>query len=223
MRNSFWMRRAVAGGVALGLLLLGGCGGGETKKAAVEKKEAPKAAGPAPAVYQVKFTTTKGDFVVEIQRDWAPFGADRFHELIQAKFYDKAKFYRVVRGFVAQWGIAADPKVDMAWRQLQIPDDPVKQKNRKGTLTFARSGPNTRTTQVFINLRDNLALDSEGFAPIGRVVSGMDVVEKLTFLYGDIAPRGSGPDGKKAAQLGNSYLEREFPRLDAIQAAEILP
>jgi peptidyl-prolyl cis-trans isomerase A (cyclophilin A) len=177
----------------------------------------------APEVYRVKFTTTKGDVVVQVTRAWAPRGADRFYNLIKHDFYTDASFFRVLPGFVAQFGISARPEVSKAWARATIPDDPVKQSNARGTLTFATAGPNTRTTQIFINLAENTQLDRMGFAPFGKVVEGMDVVEKLYSGYGEGAPQGNGPDQGRLTNEGKAYLERNFPLLDRIKTAIILP
>src|SRR4029077_19446479 len=133
----------------------------------------------APDVYKVKFDTSKGPFVVEVHRDWAPNGADRFYNLVKNGFFDNDRFFRVVSGFMVQFGINGDPKLSSVWREARIKDDPVKQSNARGYITFATAGPNTRTTQVFINFADNSALDNQGFAPFGKVVSGMNVVDAL--------------------------------------------
>ena len=170
----------------VGLLALASCG--TDKPVEVKKKE------PTPEVFQAKMETSKGDIVMEIHRDWAPRGADRFYELIQEKFFNETKFHRVLKGFVAQFGVNKDPKIQALWRQLKIIDDPVKEKNVRGVVTFAARGPSTRTTQLFINLKDNTDLDKDGFAPIGKVIEGMDVADKLSFLYGDHPPSGiEGP------------------------------
>lgn len=190
----------------------------ETKPPA-PAKSAPSE--PAPAVYRVKFDTSKGDVTVEVTHAWAPHGADHFYELVKAGYYDGDRFYRVVPHFVVQFGIHGDPKVTQLWSSLRILDDPVKQRNRKGTLTFAASGPGSRTTQVFVNMRDNLLLDREGFAPFGKVAEGMDVLEKLYGGYGDMPPRGSGPDGTKIEAQGNGYLDDHYPRLDYIKKVTI--
>jgi peptidyl-prolyl cis-trans isomerase A (cyclophilin A) len=176
-----------------------------------------------PDLYRVKFETSKGTFVVEVHRDWAPFGADRFHELVQAKFYDDARFFRVLKGFVVQWGIHKNPEVEAKWRPLQIVDDPVKESNRRGTITFATGGPNTRTTQVFINLADNQRLDATGFSPFGKVVEGMDVVDSLYAGYGEGAPNGAGPDQQTMEMRGNAYLTDHYPKLDYIKTARVSP
>jgi peptidyl-prolyl cis-trans isomerase A (cyclophilin A) len=175
----------------------------------------------APDNYKVRLVTTKGNVVIEVNRDWAPNGADRFYNLVKTGFYDGARFFRVLYNFVAQFGLKGDPPVDRIWGDAIIPDDPVRQSNRKGTITFAKAGPNSRTTQVFINLRDNTQLDSQGFAPFGRVVEGMDAIEGLYKGYGDAPPGGIGPDQNRIRMQGNEYLERDFPRLDSIKRATI--
>src|SRR6266542_4437648 len=165
--------------------------------------------------YKVKLDTSKGDVVLEIHRDWAPRGADRFYNLVKGGFYDGNRFFRMLPTFIVQWGINGDPSVNNLWSATQFPDDPVKHPNARGTITFATSGPNSRTTQVFINLRDNgSSLDGKGFAPFGEVVSGMENVQHLFSLYGEGAPRGNGPDQQLIRVQGNSYLENKFPRLD---------
>jgi len=176
----------------------------------------------APATFKAKFDTSKGPFVVEVHRDWAPNGADRFYNLVKNGFYDNTRFFRVVPGFMVQFGINGDPSVAAAWRDANIKDDPVKQSNTRGTITFATAGPNTRTTQVFINYDDgNAALDSQGFSPFGKVVSGMEVVDSLYGGYGDGPPRGAGPDQGLIQQQGNAYLEKAFPKLDYVKKATI--
>jgi peptidyl-prolyl cis-trans isomerase A (cyclophilin A) len=175
----------------------------------------------APATYKVRFDTSKGPFVVEIHRDWAPNGADRFYNLVKNGFFDDARFFRVISGFMVQFGINKDPKISAPWRAAQIKDDPVKQSNKRGYITFATAGPNSRTSQVFINFGDNAGLDSQGFAPFGQVVSGMNVVDQLYNGYGEGAPRGKGPDQGRIQAEGNTYLNAEFPRLDFIKSATI--
>jgi peptidyl-prolyl cis-trans isomerase A (cyclophilin A) len=177
----------------------------------------------APAVYKVKFTTTKGDFVVEVTRAWSPHGADRFYNLVKHHFYDGAAFFRVLPDFVAQFGISPRPEISRVWHQATIPDDPVTRSNARGTLTFATGGPNTRTTQVFINLTTNSNLDGMGFSPFGKVIDGMKVVDKLYSRYGDGAPRGNGPAQDRIQREGKAYLEKEFPKLDTITTAVIVP
>ncbi len=175
----------------------------------------------APAVYRVKFDTSRGPFVLEVHRDWAPLGADRFYNLVKNGFYDNARFFRVISGFMVQFGINGDPKISAQWRTARINDDPVRQSNKRGLITFATAGPNTRTTQVFINFGDNAALDAQGFAPFGQVVSGMNVVDSLYSGYGEGAPRGNGPDQSRVQGEGNAYLTKEFPKLDYIKTATI--
>ena len=176
----------------------------------------------APAVYQAKFETTAGSFVIEVHRDWAPLGADRFYNLVKNGYYDNCRFFRVIAGFMAQFGINGDPAVSAAWRSARIGVDPVKESNKRGSITYAMgSSPDTRTTQVFINFGDNVRLDGMGFAPFGKVASGMDVVDKLYAEYGDGPPSGMGPDQGRAQMEGNAYLAKEFPKMDYIKKATI--
>jgi peptidyl-prolyl cis-trans isomerase A (cyclophilin A) len=177
----------------------------------------------APPAYKVKFDTSKGPFVVEVHRDWAPLGADRFYNLVKNGFFTNARFFRVISGFMVQFGINADPKVSAVWRDANINDDPVKQSNSRGMITFATRGANTRTTQMFINYADNNRLDGMGFAPFGQVVSGMNVVDALYSGYGEGAPRGAGPEQGRIQSEGNAYLTKEFPKLDYIKSATIVP
>ena len=177
----------------------------------------------APATYQAKFSTTKGDVVIEVTRSWAPIGADRFYNLIENGFYNNASFFRVIPGFIVQFGISADPKVSAVWHDADIQDDPVKQSNVAGTVTFATAGPDTRTTQVFINLADNRSLDAQGFAPFGKVVQGMDVAKSFYSGYGEGAPMGNGPDQQLIQSQGEAYLAKDFPKLDHIKSATIVP
>ena len=189
--------------------------------------QAPNLANPAalneqaPASYKVKFDTTKGAFVIQVTRAWAPHGADRFYNLVKNGFFDDVRFFRVISGFMVQFGINGDPQLSARWRQAQIKDDPVTQSNKRGMITFATAGPNTRTTQVFINFADNTNLDGMGFAPFGRIVSGMNVVDAINAEYGEGAPRGRGPDQGKLQNEGNAYLAREFARMDYIKKATI--
>ena len=176
----------------------------------------------APAVFKAKFTTTKGDFVVEVTRAWSPRGADRFYNLVKYHFYDGAAFFRVLPGFVAQFGISPGPEVSRVWQRAAIPDDRVTQSNTRETLTFATGGPNTRTTQVFINLANNSSLNSMGFSPFGKVIEGMEVVDKFYSRYGEGAPDGNGPNQGRLQSEGKAYLEKNFPKLDTITTAVIL-
>ena len=177
----------------------------------------------APEIYKVKFETSKGPFVVEVRRDWAPNGADRFYNLVKNGFYDNDRFFRVVEGFMVQFGINGNPKISKVWRDANIKDDAVKQSNKRGMITFATSGPNSRTTQVFINFNNNVGLDDQGFSPFGQVVSGMKVVDSLYNGYGEGAPRGSGPDQGRVQDEGNVYLNQDFPMLDYVKKATIEP
>jgi peptidyl-prolyl cis-trans isomerase A (cyclophilin A) len=171
----------------------------------------------APEVFKAQFTTTKGDFVVEVHRDWAPLGADRFYNLVRSGFFTNAAFFRVVKGFVVQFGLSANPAVNKAWVDAKIPDDPVKESNKEGYLVFATAGPNTRTTQLFINFGDNARLDQMGFAPFGMVSEGMDVVKQI---YDGYAER---PDQGRITDEGDAYISKNFPMIDKIKLAKILP
>ncbi len=175
----------------------------------------------APSVYKAKFDTSKGTFVIEVHRDWAPNGADRFYNLVNNGFFSDVRFSRAIDGFMVQFGINGDPRVSAPWRAAQIKDDAVKQSNQPGYVSFATAGPNTRTTQVFINFGDNSNLDGDGFAPFGKVVSGMNVVDSLFSGYGDGPPRGRGPDPRRVHMEGNAYLVQDFPKLDYISKATI--
>jgi peptidyl-prolyl cis-trans isomerase A (cyclophilin A) len=197
-------------------LLLAGC---SPQPSGQPAKTVPKR---APETFRAAFDTSKGVFVVEVTRAWAPRGADRFYELVLKQFYDGARFYRVVPRFVVQFGLKGDPATDRYWSTMYIPDDPVTQNNKRGTLSFAMAGAATRTTQVFINLQDNFRLDNMGFAPFGQVVSGMDVVDQLFKGYGDAPPGGVGPEQSRIREEGNEYLDRYFPRLDYIKTARVL-
>jgi peptidyl-prolyl cis-trans isomerase A (cyclophilin A) len=180
--------------------------------------EAGDSATKAPDTYQVKFETTKGDFIVEVDRSWAPRGADRFYELVTQKFYDGNKFFRVVKGFMVQFGIHGDPSVSRKWREARIRDDEPTKSNSRGLMTFATSGPNSRTTQVFINFGNNQFLDSQGFSPFGKIVDGMDVVDSLYGEYGE-APSGAQ---QQIQEQGNVFLVDNFPKLDTIKSARIV-
>ena len=170
----------------------------------------------APETFKVKMTTTKGDVIIQVNRAWAPLGADRFYNLIRGGFYKDAAFFRVIPGFVAQFGIPARPDLAKVWEEARITDDRVTQSNKRGTLTFATAGPNTRTTQIFINYRDNTPLDTQGFAPFGQVTEGMELVDKFFSGYGE-APN----QGLITAQ-GKAYLDKSFPNLDRILSTTIM-
>lgn len=177
----------------------------------------------APATFKARFQTSKGDFVIEAHRDWAPLGVDRFYNLVKNGFYDDVRFFRVLKGFMAQFGINGDPRISSVWRGATIADDPVKAKNTPGMVSYAMGGPSTRTSQLFINYIDNSqGLDPQGFSPIGQVVEGMDVVQNLYGDYGEGAPRGAGPDQGRIQAEGNGYLKAEFPNLDYVIKATIV-
>lgn len=182
----------------------------------------PGASRRAPDVYRVEFVTSEGPFTVEVHREWAPRGADRLYNLVRLDFFRDARFFRVLEGFVAQFGLSGRPAVDSAWRGHPIQDDSVRRSNARGTLTFASAGEDTRTTQLFVNLADNPRLDGMGFAPVGEVVEGMSVVDSLYAGYGEGAPRGSGPSQARILREGNAYLERSFPELDHVEEARLI-
>jgi len=198
----------------------------ETPQPVPDQSAAAPAAAQAqtPAVFKTKFATTKGDFVIEIHRDWAPRGADRFYELVKSGFFQDVAFFRAIDGFMVQFGIHGDPAVSAKWRGANIPDDPASgRSNSRGALTFATAGPGTRTTQLFINFGDNGNLDGMGFTPIGQVAEGMSVVDSLYKGYGEGAPSGMGPDQGRVQAEGNAYLKRDFPKLDYIKSAQLVP
>jgi peptidyl-prolyl cis-trans isomerase A (cyclophilin A) len=176
----------------------------------------------APEQFRVAFETTKGRFVVEVTRAWAPRGADRFYGLVRAGYYDDVAFFRVIEGFMVQLGIHGDPAVNAVWREARIPDDPVAQSNKRGMVTYATAGPGTRTTQLFINFGDNSSLDGQGFAPFGKVIEGMSVVDSLYSGYGEGAPRGMGPEQGRAQAEGNAYLKASFPKMDFVKTARVV-
>jgi len=170
----------------------------------------------APAEFKVRFTTSAGIFLVDVHRDWAPLGADRFYNLVRHGFFTNASFFRVVPGFVVQFGLNADPAINKAWDHANIQDDAVKQSNRRGALVFATAGPNTRTTQLFINLADNARLDGMGFAPFAEVIEGMDVVDKINPEYGE------QPQQDQITSQGDAYIAKNFPRIDKIKFARVV-
>ncbi len=177
----------------------------------------------APEAFRVKLETSKGEIVILVNRSWAPKGVDRFYNLVKIGYYSDVAFYRVIRGFMAQCGFSPDPEISAAWSRARITDDPILQANTRGMVTFAMGGPNTRTTQFFINFADNSYLKQHGaFSPFGKVISGMDVVDSLYSGYGEGSPRGRGPDQARVAREGASYLRKNFPELDSIIRATIV-
>ena len=193
--------------------------------AAAAAEEATQATGTkptqAPDQYKVELDTTKGPIIIDVHRDWSPNGADRFYELAKNGYYTDVAFFRVIDGFMAQVGISGDPETNQLWREKSIPDDKVKESNTRGTVTFATSGPNSRTTQFFINFVDNSRLDSMGFSPFGKV-EDMTVVDALYAGYGEGAPRGRGPSQSLMQAQGNAYLKESFPKLDYIKSAKVI-
>ena len=178
----------------------------------------------APATFKAEFVTTKGNIVIEVHRDWAPLGADRFYNLVKNGFFTDVAFFRAISGFMVQFGISGNPKIAAAWDHANIKDDPVKGSNKRGMITYAMAGPNTRSTQFFINYGNNASLDSQGFAPFGEVVEGLDVVDKLYTGYGEMAEAGGrGPSVDKLSHEGKPYLDKSFPMIDSIKSARILP
>ncbi|MFQ5700296.1 MAG: peptidylprolyl isomerase [Acidobacteriota bacterium] len=212
------------GALAWLFLVSFGCGGSSHRLPALLDPHDQLLVQPAPPLFQVKMETTRGEFTIEAHRDWAPHGVDRFYNLVRAGFYDDSRFFRVRSGFIAQFGIPGDPRIAAVWRNRTIPDDPVEQTNAFGTVAYAMTGPGTRTTQIFINLADNTRLDAEGFAPIGRVITGMEVVTRLYAGYGERS--GGGMRGGKQGPLlegGNDFLDRWFPALDHLERARLVP
>lgn len=215
--------------MALGILAV-------TAQAADEKKD-EKTAAPAtpgfadpakltekaPNTFKAQFDTTKGKIVIEVTRDLAPNGADRFYNLVKSGYFTDIAFFRVISGFMCQFGIHGDPQISAKWRAANIPDDPVKGSNTRGAITFATAGPNTRTTQLFINFGNNTQLDGMGFSSFGKVVEGMDVVDKIFSGYGEGAPSGMGPNQGRIQMQGNAYLKKDYPDLDYIKSATIVP
>jgi peptidyl-prolyl cis-trans isomerase A (cyclophilin A) len=211
--------------------LLVGCPKEEDTQSKSEGEESPAPAqeeaakvtpeGQAPAQYTVELDTTKGPILIDVRREWAPHGADRFHELVQNGYYTDVAFFRVISGFMAQVGISGDPTLNAEWREKRIPDDPVKGSNARGIATFATSGPNSRTTQFFINFSDNSRLDGMGFAPFGKI-RDMTTADALYNGYGEGAPRGRGPDQGRMQSEGNAYLRESFPKLDYIKSAKVI-
>ncbi len=214
-------------------MLVGGCApeegdggrpeGGVDLRAVLLNPAAPPWSESAPEVFRARFETSKGDFVLEVHRAWAPRGADRFYNLVRNVFYDDTRFFRVVEGFIVQFGLSGDPEITAAWMDKTILDDPVRQSNQRGFIAYAMTGPDTRWTQVYINLDDNSRLDEGGFAPFAEVVEGMDVVDQLYSGYGEDA--GGGMRGGKQGRIineGNVHLDRDYPLLDRIIRATVI-
>lgn len=236
MRNA-----AITTLLPLTLAFLPGCGGGADSEAGESDEGESSMDQPAdtginailyypdrlvetgPEVFRVRFETTAGDFVVDVTRDWAPRGADRFYNLVRNGYYDGVYFYRVISGFMAQFGMHGEPQVQVRWSRATIGDDPVAVSNKRGTVTYAKGGPNSRTTQLFINFGDNSRLDADGFAPIGRVSEGMDVVDRIHSGYGELEDfGGAGPRAYNISAQGNQYLVDNFPDLDHIITATVV-
>lgn len=214
---------------AVSTLGLAGCGGdapaNEEQRAAEAKAmllDPAALAETAPETFLAEFETSKGTFVIEATRAWAPIGADRFYALVKNGYYDGVRFFRVIEGFIVQFGMHGDPEINSVWSAARIQDDSVAGSNTRGMVTYAKGeNPHTRTTQIFINFGDNSGLDASGFAPFGRVVEGMDVVDQLHSGYGDAPPRGTGPGQGQIGARGNAYLAENFPDLDYVVSASI--
>ena len=213
-----------------GLLVLasaGACGGASDADEDVDPRPRDPLLRPAqfqetaPDRFRVQLETSAGNVVIDVHRDWSPIGADRFYNLVQGGFYDDTRVYRVVPGFMAQFGLNGNPYVNQVWKSEYLVDDPVNETNARGRVAFAKGGRHTRTTEVFISFKDNAPLDGEGFAPFGEVVEGMDVVDAFYADYGDGPPRGTGPYQAMAAARGNEYLDAEFPELTRIIRATV--
>ena len=225
MKSKLVTAALIAGGAAA---LLAACSGkeqGGDEQAATQapppmsplaNPNAPEMNQTAPAIYRAKFESSAGDFEIEVTRAWAPRGADRFYNLVKHGWFDDARFFRVMPNFVVQFGIHGDPQISKWWRNARIPDDPVTQSNKRGTITFATAGVDSRTTQVFINYGDNAQLDAQGFSPFGRVSSGMPVVDRINASYGQT------PNQGMIQQQGNTYLQANFPNLDYVKKATIV-
>jgi peptidyl-prolyl cis-trans isomerase A (cyclophilin A) len=217
------MKRILVAAAAVGIVA-GGCQEeegtttGEANMEALMNPDGPEMKKTAPASYKAKFETSAGDFVIEVTRDWAPHGADRFYNLVRNGYYNGNRFFRVIPGFIVQWGMHGDPEVTAKWHGARIPDDPVKQGNELGTVTFAKGGGrDNRTVQVFVNFADNTNLDGQNFSAFGKVVSGMEAVEAINAEYEQ-----RSPNQGQIAKKGNKYLEKLFPNLDYIRSASIV-
>jgi peptidyl-prolyl cis-trans isomerase A (cyclophilin A) len=220
-RRRISCRSAAVGLVAFSLATIPSC----TRGPAADRSallDTTRSAEPAPEVFRVRFETSRGPFVMEAHRAWSPWGVDRFYYLVRRGFYDGTRFFRAVEGSFVQFGISGDPQISAAWNQRFMPDDTVPhQSNLRGRVSFGSLGPHTRTTQLFINYRDNPSLDRD-YAPIGEVVEGMNVVDSLWRGYGDAPPRGNGPDQDRILAEGEGYLAKEFPKLDYIRTGRLI-
>ncbi len=204
-------------------ILLAGCSAGRTRPSVLLAPESRALQERAPDRFGVRLETSQGPVLLAVQRDWAPYGADRFYNLVRHGFYDGQRFFRVRAHFIAQFGLSGDPAIIAAWKGRTMPDDPVRETNARGTLAYAMTGPGTRTTQVYINLVDNPQLDAQGFAPFATVTSGMDVILRLYSGYGESAGGGVRAGKQGAIEAGgNKYLTRQFPGLDYIERAIIV-
>ena len=224
MKNTFLICTSL---LALGLTLATAQEGKKEDKsssASPDFTDPSKLTEKAPETFKAQFDTTKGKITIEVTRSLSPNGADRFYNLVRSGYFKDIAFFRVVPGFMCQFGMHGDPSVTAKWNGARIPDDPVVGSNKRGTITFAMGGPNTRTTQLFINFKDNARLDGMGFPPFGKVVEGIDVVDKINGEYGDMPQQGgTGPNPDLIARQGNAYLKKAFPNLDYIKSATILP
>ena len=201
-----------------------GSGGSSSASSALSNPDKAAIAAPAPDSFRVAVETSKGNFTILARRAWAPKGVDRFYHLVRLGFFNDVRFFRVLPGFMAQFGMHGDPQVNSAWESLRFDDDPVVETNKRGAVTFAKtSEPNSRSTQLFINTVDNRNLDGDGFAPIGEVIEGLAVVDSLYADYGEGPPFGGGPDQGRMMTQGNTYLAQSFPKLDFIRRATIVP
>jgi peptidyl-prolyl cis-trans isomerase A (cyclophilin A) len=206
---------AAAGQDAAGRAATGQAAGGSANPNRAKLRTPSQLTEKAPDTFKARLDTSKGVIVIEVHRDWAPLGADRFYNLVKNGFYDGCRFFRVINGFMAQFGVNGDPSINTAWRGANLRDDPVKQSNKRGFVSYGNAGPNSRTTQLFIGYKDNSYLDASAFAPFGQVVSGMEAADMLFSGYGDM------PDQSRIQAEGNAYLAKSFPKLDFIKKATI--